>query len=105
MALSEIMIFEGERNEAILNKTLSMNSGLGFIDHCIIDTHFVKSGRFGRLTQAVVMNPTFVGIGIGENTALLIKKCKLGVCIGSGIVIIIDGSEIEHTNITYAGRR
>lgn len=102
MALSEIMIVDGEINEAILNKTLSLSSGLGFIANCIFDTHFVHRGRFGRLTQAVAMNPTCVGIGIGDYTALLIKEGKLAECKGSGMAIIIDGKEIGHTNISYA---
>lgn len=102
MALSEIMILEGENNEAVLNKTLRMSSGLGFIDRCIIDTHFTKRGRFGRLTQTVLMNPTCIGIGVGEDTSLLIKEGRNAECIGSGMVIIIDGYDIGHSNITFA---
>jgi cyanophycinase len=102
MALSEIMMIEGEKNEAILNKTLRLSSGLGFIHNCIFDTHFVKRGRFGRLTQAVVMNPTCLGIGVGEDTALLIKDGNHAECKGAGMIIIIDGKEIGHTNIAYA---
>lgn len=102
MTLPEIMILGFEINEAIKNKILKISSGFGFIDHCIIDTHFVQRGRFGRLSQAVVMNPGFLGIGIGEDTALLIKKGNQAECIGSGIVVIIDGKDVGHTNIAYA---
>jgi cyanophycinase len=102
MALPEIMIVDSERNEAILNKNLKISSAFGFIDKCIVDTHFVQRGRFGRLTQAVVMNPGFLGIGIGEDTALLIRDGNHAECKGSGIVIIIDGRDVGHTNIAYA---
>lgn len=102
MALPEIMIIQGEINEAMQNLELKVSSGFGFIDHCMIDTHFVQRGRFGRLSQAVVMNPGFIGIGIAEDTALLIKKGNHAECIGSGMVIIIDGKDVGHTNIAYA---
>jgi len=102
MALSELMIYGGERNESILNKPLKISAGFGFIHNCVFDTHFTKRGRFGRLTQAVAMNPGCIGVGLGENTALLIKKGNQAECKGSGTVIIIDGHDVGHTNISYA---
>jgi len=101
-AAATLMMYEGENNEAILKGTVKISSGLGFIDGCIIDTHFTKRGRFGRLAQAIVMNPTCVGIGLGEDTALIITKGKEACCIGSGMAVIIDGQCIGHTNMAYA---
>jgi cyanophycinase len=102
MVAATLMIYEAENNEALLKGAVKISSGLGFIDHCIIDTHFIKRGRFGRLAQAIVMNPTCIGIGLGEDTALIIKKGNHAECRGSGMVVVIDGKEIEHTNIPYA---
>ncbi|MDQ3046261.1 MAG: hypothetical protein M3R27_01850 [Bacteroidota bacterium] len=96
------MLYEGEQNEAMLKNTVRISSGLGFIDHCIIDTHFVKRGRFGRLAQAIVMNPGCTGIGLGEDTALIIRKGNQAECMGSGMVLILDEKDIGHTNIAYA---
>jgi cyanophycinase len=104
MALASLMLYEGENNEAMLSQTVMFGSGLGLIDGCIIDTHFIKRGRFGRLAQSVVMNPTCVGIGLGEDTALIIKKGNKAECRGSGMVVIIDGKDVGHTNIAYAER-
>lgn len=101
-AAGALMMYEGENNEAILKGTVKISSGLGFINGCIIDTHFTKRGRFGRLAQAVVMNPTCVGIGLGEDTALVITKGRLAQCIGSGMATIIDGQMVGHTNMAYA---
>jgi cyanophycinase len=101
-AAAALMIFEGENNEAILRGTVKISSGLGFINGCIVDTHFTKRGRFGRLAQAVVMNPTCVGIGLGEDTALVVTKGRMASCIGSGMVTIIDGQMVGHTNMAYA---
>jgi cyanophycinase len=100
MAMTNIMIYEGGVHEAILKCDLKMSSGMGIIDGLVIDTHFIKRGRFGRLAHAITMNPEPLGIGLGEDTALIIKNGCDAECRGSGMVIIIDGMHIEHTNIT-----
>ena len=99
MVMSSIMIARGGREEALFNKDLEIKPGLGLIDSCIVDTHFIKRGRFARLAHAIVKNPEKLGIGLGEDTAMLIKEGILGECRGSGMVIIIDGDEISETNI------
>lgn len=100
MAMSKIMIYEGGVDEALLKDDLKMCTGLGLFDTAIIDTHFIKRGRFGRLANAVIMNPESLGIGLGEDTSLLIKKGSEAICKGSGMVTIIDGDGITQTNIT-----
>lgn len=102
MAAGTLVIIEGETDEALLKGGVKVSSGLGFIDGCLIDTHFVKRGRFGRLSLGVVMNPTCIGIGLGEDTALIIKKGNIAECYGSGMVTIIDGKNVKHSNIAYA---
>jgi cyanophycinase len=102
MVLSKIMIYEGGVTEAILKNDLKLTAGLGIFDTCIIDTHFVRRGRFGRLAHAVTMNPEALGVGLGEDTAMVIKRGTEMECHGSGMVVIIDGDEILQTNITEA---
>ncbi|MBO9657275.1 MAG: cyanophycinase [Chitinophagaceae bacterium] len=102
MALSKIMIYEDGVEEALLKTDLRITSGLGIFDTCIIDTHFIQRGRFGRLVNAIIMNPESLGIGLGEDTALIIKKGTEAECRGSGSTIIIDGIEIGQTNIAQA---
>ncbi len=102
MAATVLMMYEVDSHERLVKNSIRISSGLGFLDGCIIDTHFTSRGRFGRLAQAIVMNPTCVGIGISENTALILKKGREAYCIGSGMVIIIDGRHVNHTNIAYA---
>jgi cyanophycinase len=46
------------------------------------------------------MNPDQLGIGLGEDTALIIKNGYDTECRGSGMVVIIDGRAINQTNIT-----
>jgi cyanophycinase len=102
MVMSKVMIFSGQSNESLLIGDVKITSGFGLMGNCIIDTHFIKRGRFGRLAQAVIMNPSFIGIGLGEDTALIIKKGNEAECRGSGMVIIIDAKEMGYTNMSMA---
>lgn len=99
-AASNNMIYQGSSSEALLKGEVKITSGLSIIDNVIIDTHFVKRGRIGRLFQAVVGNPRLLGIGLGEDTGLLITNNNEMEAIGSGLVILVDGREIKDTNLT-----
>lgn len=99
-AASNNMIYQGSSSEALLKGEVKITSGLGLIDGVVIDTHFVQRGRIGRLFQAVVGNPRTLGIGLGEDTGLLIKNNVEMEAIGSGLVILVDGREIKDTNLT-----
>jgi len=99
-AASNSMIYEGNSSEALLKGEVKITSGLGLINDVIIDTHFVQRGRMGRLFQAVVGNPKTMGIGLGEDTGLLITNGVHMEAIGSGLVILVDGREIKDTNLT-----
>ena len=99
MAMSKTMIYEGNATRAHLKGEVKITTGLGFIDKIIVDSHFEKRGRFGRLAQAVATNPSAIGIGLGEDTGMLITEGNKMEAIGSGLVIIIDGHDILHSNI------
>ncbi|MBX9808598.1 MAG: cyanophycinase [Flavobacteriaceae bacterium] len=99
-AASNNMIYQGSSSEALLKGEVKITSGLGLIDDVVIDTHFVQRGRIGRLFQAVVGNPKVLGIGLGEDTGLLITNGRQMEAIGSGLVILVDGREIKDTNLT-----
>ncbi|MFO7817639.1 MAG: cyanophycinase [Desulfovibrionales bacterium] len=99
MVMSDTMIYEGSSHEAMRKGEVKLSSGFGFIQKVIIDTHFVKRGRIGRLFQAVAANPNSLGIGLGEDTGLLIRKGDIQEVVGSGLIIVVDGSGIRHTNM------
>lgn len=99
-AASNAMIYQGSSQEALLKGEIKITGGLGLINDVIIDTHFVQRGRTGRLFQVVVTNPKILGIGLGEDTGLLIKGGTQMEAIGSGLVILVDGHKIADTNLT-----
>ncbi len=99
MAMSNTMIYQGSSSGALIKGEVKITTGLGFIKDVIIDSHFDKRGRFGRLAQAVASNPSCIGVGLGEDTGVLISEGKNMEVIGSGLVILFDGHEIRHSNI------
>ncbi len=99
MAMSNTMIYEGNAARAHLKGEVKITTGLGFVKSIIIDSHFEKRGRFGRLVQAVASNPSCIGIGLGEDTGMLITEGNKMEAIGSGLVVIVDGHDILHSNI------
>ncbi len=99
-ASSNNMIYQGSSSEALLKGEVKITGGLGFINNVIIDTHFVQRGRIGRLMYACASNPINVGIGLGEDTGLLITNGIQMEAIGSGLIILVDATHMRHTNIT-----
>jgi cyanophycinase len=98
-ASSNNMIYQGSSSEALLKGEVKITGGLGFINNVIIDTHFVQRGRIGRLLYACASNPINLGIGLGEDTGLLITNGNDMEAIGSGLVILVDGTHMRQTNI------
>ncbi len=99
-ASSNNMIYQGSSQEALLKGEVKITGGLGFINNVIIDTHFVQRGRIGRLLYACASNPINLGIGLGEDTGLLILNGNSMEAIGSGLVMLVDGTQMRDTSIT-----
>lgn len=96
---SDTMIYEGKSEEGLIKGKVFTTAGFGFVEKIIFDTHFVSRGRIGRLVQIVTTNPTCIGVGIGEDSGVILKGDGTVETIGTGQVIIVDGSGIAHSNI------
>lgn len=99
-ASSNNMIYQGSSTGALLKGEVKITGGLGFINNVIIDTHFVQRGRIGRLMYACASNPINLGIGLGEDTGLLITEGRKMEAVGSGLVILVDATQMKDTNLT-----
>lgn len=98
MAMATEMIAGGSSSEALQKGAVKMKKGLGLIPELIIDTHFVRRGRFGRLAEALAKFPDKVGVGLAEDTGLIIKNGNEFRVIGSGMVIVMDPSNLSHNS-------
>ena len=98
MCMAKEMIAGGSASESFIKGAVNMYKGLGLIPELIIDTHFIRRGRFGRQSEAVAKFPNLIGIGLAEDTGMIIKNGNNCTVIGSGMVIIFDGSTLTHNN-------
>jgi len=98
MAMTNEMIAGGSPRDAFIKGAVTMYHGLGLIPELMIDTHFIKRGRFGRVSEAVAAFPNLLGIGLAEDTGMVIKNGNDCTVIGSGMAIIFDGSTLTHNN-------
>ena len=96
---SDTMIYEGKSEEGLFKGRVLTTSGFGFVENIVFDTHFMARGRIGRLIQIVTTNPTCIGVGIGEDSGVVLKGDGTVEVIGTGQVIIVDGRNIVHSNI------
>lgn len=99
MCMSSTMIYQGKSSIGLIKGGVKMTAGAGLIHDVIIDSHFVERGRFSRLTQAIAGNPNSIGIGLGEDTGIVITEGDQLETIGSGQVMIFDGHDITYSNI------
>jgi cyanophycinase len=98
--MCETMIVGGADEESHkVEDSLRLASGLGLIQGVIIDQHFSERGRMGRLLGAIAQNPKNIGLGIDENTAIIIERERSFYVLGGGAVYVIDGEGITASNI------
>jgi cyanophycinase len=91
MMMSEQMIFEGSNSGSQIDESLKITPGLGLIPNSIIDTHFIARGRIARLAHAINRHPNLLGIGLEENTAVLIDGEKgFAQCFGDRTVTLME---------------
>ncbi|MDQ0217339.1 cyanophycinase [Peribacillus cavernae] len=78
--------------------TVKLGTGFGFLDHVLIDQHFSQRARFDRLLSAIADNTEIIGIGIDENTAILVHDNKFKV-YGEHQVLVMDGKSSNYVNV------
>ena len=99
--MGESMLLGGENQESHKVGNWMMAPGIGLLKETIIDQHFAQRGRIGRLLGAVSLNPGVLGVGIDEDTGIIVENESFKV-IGSSAVYIIDGRGVSYTNISEA---
>jgi len=97
VALGPVMILGGNvcandydgDNQEMADDQLRMGLGLGLLPAAIIDVHFTQRRRLPRLAAAVALHPSHLGIGIDEDTAVLVRSGRFDV-LGRGEVATVD---------------
>jgi cyanophycinase len=99
--LPETMIYQNNRFRSYRKGGIEMTKGFGMIQNVIFDTHFVQRSRISRLVHSVATNPALLGLGLEENTGLIIEEETRARVVGVGTVIVIDGSGSVANHIGY----
>ena len=94
-AMSHVMLAEGDTPRLPEKDAAVLGTGLGFVANAIIDQHFSQRRRLGRLLSALAQRPDLLGVGIDEDTALLIERGRGIEVIGQGAVTLIDGRRMR----------
>jgi cyanophycinase len=76
-----------------------ITTGLEFLKNVAIDTHFIQRGRIVRMAQCIATNPGCIGIGLEEDTAILVTEGRHIEVIGTGLVTVVDGRNVTRNNI------
>ena len=103
-AMSGHMLADGKAGLHPAKDTVNLGAGLGLVQHVVIDQHFSERQRLARLLTVVAQNPYLQGVGIDENTALVVTRGRGIDVIGEGAVTVIDGRSIL-TNLADIARR
>jgi cyanophycinase len=99
-AMPETMLIAGASDKSNRISALEMAPGLAFMSGVVIDSHFAERGRMGRLLGAVAQNPRNIGLGIDEDTAILVTGQECFEVIGSGAVYVVDGMDISYSSLS-----
>jgi cyanophycinase len=94
-AMSTPMIYQGRDNSGMLKDEIHVTTGLQFMHDVAIDTHFVARGRIIRMAQIIATNPGCIGLGLEEDTAVVVTEGREMEVIGSGVVTIVDGHALH----------
>jgi cyanophycinase len=100
--LSKTMVAYGKGGPSPRERILQMSPGLGFTDRFLFDQHFRQKDRLGRLIYAVASHPGILGVGIDEDTAVVVEDDSRLSVYGSGAVTIVDGRRITASDVAEA---
>lgn len=100
-AMARCMLARGPADKLPETRTARLAAGLAFLQHAIIDQHFSERQRLARLLSAVAQNPDMIGVGIDEDTALILGRDGHIEVLGTGAVTLIDGRRMA-SNIAGA---
>lgn len=99
--MSTTMLVAGQGDQSPqVQDAVHMAPGFGFLPDAVIDQHFAERGRIGRLFAAIAQNPRLLGIGIDEDTAILVNGNEHFEVVGNGSVYVLDASKMTYSNLT-----
>ncbi|GAC1588530.1 MAG: hypothetical protein NVS3B25_05250 [Hymenobacter sp.] len=98
-AVAEQMLVNGHGWRSLLGGGIAVQPGLGLLPGVLLDQHFAERGRYPRLLHAVLAQPALLGIGLSEETGLLIRPGQPAEVFGEEAVVVVDAAPATHNNL------
>jgi cyanophycinase len=102
--MSQLMICGGDPEKAMQKGEIQLSSGFGLSPDAVFDTHFMNRGRLPRLFNVVASSPEKTGIGLDEDTGVIIRSSGEMEVIGSGAVTVVDAKNLTSSNVAAIER-
>ncbi|OON70734.1 cyanophycinase [Hymenobacter sp. CRA2] len=102
--VSSCMIVAGYGARSLTKGGMHTAPGLSLLPRVIIDQHFAERGRFNRLAHAVFQHPASLGLGLGQETGVVIRAGREAEVFGDGVVMVVDGRQLRNDNLGRIGR-
>lgn len=93
--MSRHMLAEGSTPRLPEKDAARLDTGIGLVPQAIIDQHFSQRSRLGRLLSVVAEKPELLGLGIDEDTGIVIQRGRGVEVIGRGAVTLLDGRQMQ----------
>ena len=98
-AVAEFMLVNGHGWRSLLGGRIEVKPGLGLLPGVLLDQHFAERGRYPRLMHALLAQPALLGIGLSEETGLIIRPGQPAEVFGQESVVVIDAAQTTHNNL------
>ena len=98
-AVAEVMLVDGHGWRSLLGGRIEVKPGLGLLPGVLLDQHFAERGRYPRLMHAVLAQPELLGIGLSEETGLVIRPGQPVQVFGEEAVVVVDAAGVSHNNL------
>jgi cyanophycinase len=98
--MSSLMITGGNAERAMVKGEVETGEGFGLVPAAVIDTHFMNRGRLKRLFSITAAAPEKTGIGLDEDTGIIVRAGGEIEVIGSGAVTLVDAKDLNGNNIS-----
>jgi cyanophycinase len=97
-AMGGQMLVAGRGWRSLLGGGIDVIPGLGILPNLLIDQHFIERSRYPRLMHAVLAYPTLLGLGLSEETGVIVRPDRPAEVFGTEVVVVADARHLTATN-------
>jgi cyanophycinase len=104
-AMAEFMLVDGYGWRGLVSGRIEVQPGLGLLPGVLLDQHFAERARYPRLMHGVLAQPNLLGIGLSEETGLIVHPAQAAEVFGEGVVVVVDAAHVTHNNLPEVPER